>query len=126
MARALVVATNGPALWDPNALNQPVHLAGDGQSLFGEEPVQGGDQPADRGLGSWKAVWTAVEETRARVASVESLRPEDFEITNILGEQAALFRHRQIQYLRIGKPSALGTFDDGDDIVSPFAKSLGE
>ena len=60
------------------------------------------------------------------MASVEALRSEDFEITNILGEQAALFRHCQIQYLRIGKPSALGAFDDGDDIVSPFTKSLSE
>jgi hypothetical protein len=124
-ARALVVIIGlGPP--DPNALNQPVHLAGDGQSLLGEKPVQGSDQSADRGLGSWKAVRTAVEETRARVASVESLCPEDFKVTNILGEQATLFRHRQIQYLRIEKSSAFGLFDDGDDVVSPLAKSLGE
>ncbi|AWS44997.1 hypothetical protein DKM19_30475 [Streptosporangium sp. 'caverna'] len=60
------------------------------------------------------------------MASVESLRSEDLEITDIPGEQAALFRHCQIQYLRIGKPSAPGTFDDGDDVVSPVAKNLGE
>lgn len=71
-------------------------------------------------------MWTAVEQARAGLPVVKPPCPEDLEITDVLGEQAAAFRPRQLQYLGIGKPRAPRAFDECDDVMPPLAETLGE
>lgn len=96
-------------------LGEPVDLAGAGQPPGAEPSFERDDQPAEVLPAAWKPVNVCVQQTGMGAPFSYPPSAQQFEVTDILGHDAAIFRCCQEKNLLIGQAGKLraGGYRDG-------------